>query len=343
MKRLRILVLMHESLVPPDSIEGLSDAQIQEFKSEYDVLATLQNMGHDARPLGIFDDLGNIRRNIREWNPNVAFNLMEEFNGVGVYDQHVVSFLELMQQPYTGCNPRGLLLAHDKSLAKKILTFHRIRTPNFMVVQRGRQTKRPKALPFPLLVKSVSEEASVGITASSIVHDDQNLQKQVEYVHQEIATDALVESYIEGRELYVGVMGNQRLTTFPIWELRFTKAPAGMPQIATSRVKWDYRYQEKLGVVTAEAVDLDAATQRTILQTCKRVYHALSLSGYARMDLRLSPEGKVYVLEANPNPNLAYGEDFAESASKAGLNYEQLLQRIINLGISYQAEWRMTR
>jgi D-alanine-D-alanine ligase len=340
MKRLKILVLMHESLVPPDSIAGLSDTQIQEFKTEYDVLATLQNMGHDARALGILDDLGNIRRTLREWSPNIAFNLMEEFNGVGVYDQHVVSFLELMQQPYTGCNPRGLMLAHDKSLAKKILTFHRIRTPNFFVVPIGRRTKRPKALMFPLLVKSVSEEASLGITTSSIVHDDQSLLQQVEHVHQTVGTDALVEAYIEGRELYVGIIGNQRLTTFPIWELKFTKAPSGLPQIATARVKWDYRYQEKLGVQTTAASDLDATTQKNILQVCKRVYHALSLSGYARIDLRLSPEGKVYVLEANPNPNLAYGEDFAESAAQAGLDYETLLQRILNLGLSYQAEWR---
>jgi D-alanine-D-alanine ligase len=341
MKKLRILVLMHESLVPPESADTMTVEELQDFKTEYDVLSTLQNMGHEARPLGLFDDLGEIRRTIREWQPDVAFNLMEEFNGVGVYDQHVVSFLELMRQHYTGCNPRGLLLAHDKALAKKILTYHRIRTPGFFVATKGKRYSKPKNLEYPLLVKSVSEEASLGITESSIVYDDAALADRIAFIHDEVSTDALVESYIEGREMYVGICGNHRLTTFPIWELKFTKAPRGMPQIATARVKWDYKYQEKLGVVTEEAGDLDETTSRNILQTCKRVYRALSLSGYGRMDMRVTEDGKIYVLEANPNPNLAFGEDFAESAEKAGWSYEELLQRIVTLGLNYQAEWRL--
>jgi D-alanine-D-alanine ligase len=248
-----------------------------------------------------------------------------------------------MRQHYTGCNPRGLLLAHDKSLAKKILTYHRIRTPSFFVAPLGKKSKRPKALEFPLLVKSVSEEASLGITESSIVYDDAALAERIKFIHDEVATDALVESYIEGREMYVGICGNNRLTTFPIWELKFTKAPKGMPQIATARVKWDYKYQAKLGVVTEEASDLDETVSRNIIQTCKRVYRALSLSGYGRVDLRVTDDGKVYVLEANPNPNLTFGEDFSESAEKAGWSYEELLQRILGLGLNYQAEWRMAQ
>ena len=189
-------------------------------------------------------------------------------------------------------------------------------------------------------MKSVSEDASLGITQSSIVYDDEKLFDRIDYVHAETQTDALIETYIEGRELYVGVMGNRRLTTLPVWEMVFKNAPAGMPQIATSRVKWDLEYQKKLGIDTVAAEGLDPSTEQRILKTCKRVYRALSLSGYARMDLRLSDDGKVYVLEANPNPNLSFGEDFSESADKVGVSYQVLLQKIITLGLNYQAEWR---
>ena len=341
MKKLRVLVLMHESLVPPASSEGFTEEEILEWKTEYDVVTTLRESGHEVLPLGVSDDLGEIRRAIVDWNPHIAFNLLEEFHGVGVYDHHVVSYLELMKQRYTGCNPRGILLANDKPLAKKILAYHRIRTPKFQVFPRGRKPKRPKSLEFPLLVKSVSEDASLGITQSSVVHDDQKMQDRVAFVHDQLETDAMVERYIEGREMYVGVFGNRRLTVLPIWEMVFKNAPEGMPQIATARVKWDVEYQKKLGIETSEAQQLTPEIEQRIISACKRIYKALSLSGYARIDLRLSEAGQIFVLEANPNPNLSYGEDLAESAEKVGINYEQLLQKIISLGLNYQAEWRL--
>jgi D-alanine-D-alanine ligase len=342
MKKLRVLVLMHEDLVPPETLEGHSEEEIAKWKTEYDVVATLKTLGHEVRPLGVWDDLGLIRKEIVQFEPDVAFNLLEEFHGVGVYDQHVVSYLELMRQPYTGCNPRGLLLAHDKALSKQILSYHRIGTPRFAVIGQGKKAKVPKRLAYPLLVKSVSEEASLGISKESIVHNPARLQARVEFIHGEIKTDALVEEYIEGRELYVGVMGNVRLQTLPIWELVFTKASDDMPLIATAKVKWDTKYQKKLGVETRAAKDLPDGAETQIPRICKRVYRALKLSGYARMDLRLTDDGRVYVLEANPNPNLAYGEDFAESAETIDISYEALLQRIINLGLKYQAEWLVT-
>src|SRR5690606_29165154 len=164
---------------------------------------------------GVWDDLGKMRKEIEEWKPHVAFNLLEEFHGVSLYDQHVVSFLELMRQPYTGCNPRGLLLAHDKALCKQILVYHRIPTPKFTVYQRGRSVKIPKRLNYPLVVKSVSEDASRGISQASVVYNDEKLKDRVEFMYDQIGCDALVEEYIDGRELYVGVLGNQRLRTFP--------------------------------------------------------------------------------------------------------------------------------
>ena len=340
-KKLRIMVLMHESLVPPENLESYTDEEMLDWKTEYDVVTTLREMGHHVFPVGVRDDLGVIRRAIRDRKPHLAFNLLEEFHGVGVYDQHVVSYLELMKQHYTGCNPRGLLLSHDKALCKKILTFHQIHTPRFFVVARGRKTFLPGEFSFPLLVKSVSEDASLGISQASVVRDVASLEEQIRLVHEEIETDALIEDYIEGREMYVGVIGNRRLKVLPVWEMVFNNAPAGTPIIATSRVKWDLDYQKEMGVETVPPDDLDPKTLEKISDTCRQVYRALSLSGYARMDLRLTADNQVFILEANPNPNLAFGEDFAESAETIGIGYDQLLQKILSLGLSYQAEWRM--
>jgi D-alanine-D-alanine ligase len=340
-KKLRIIVLMHELLVPPDSLTGYSDEEMMEWKTEFDVVTTLRELGHEVTPIGVSDELSVIQKAIRNLRPHVAFNLLEEFHGVGVYDQHVVSYLELKKLHYTGCNPRGLMLSHDKPLSKKILSYHRIRTPGFFVAQLGRKPRMPARFEFPLLVKSVTEDASLGISNSSVVRDEKQLFDQIDRIHSELATDALVEAFIEGRELYVGALGNRRINLLPIWELRFKKAPAGTQVIATSQVKWDLDFQKKMGVATDEATDLDSKTTEKINSVCRRVFRALSLSGYARMDLRLTEDNEVYVLEANPNPNLSFGEDFAESAERAGYQYEALLQKILTLGLSYQAEWRL--
>ena len=332
---------MHESLVPPDNLLGYSEEEILEWKTEFDVVTTLREMGHEVLPLGVYDDLGDLRRATEDFKPHIWFNLLEEFHGVGVYDHHVVSYLELMKQHYTGCNPRGLLLAHDKPLAKKILSFHNIRSPGFFVVPRTKKTRLPNDIDFPLLVKSSSEDASLGITDASIVHDYEQLESRVDYIHSATKTDALVENFIQGRELYVGVIGNRQLKVLPIWEMIFENAKPGDPQIATSRVKWDIEHQKKLGIKTIRAAGIGPDIEKRIANVCKRVYKALSLSGYARIDLRLRDDGRVFVIEANPNPNLSYGEDFAESALNAGLSYEQLLKKIISLGLNYQAEWRL--
>lgn len=340
-RKYRILVLVHEDLVPPESLEGYSDKEIQEWKTEFDVVHTLREMGHDVQALGVRDDLGKLRKEIEQWKPHLAFNLLEEFHGVSLYDQHVVSYLELLRQPYTGCNPRGLMLAHDKVLSKQILTYHRILTPRFVVYPLRRVVKPTRRLNYPLLVKSASEEASLGIAQASIVTSDEKLKDRVQFVHEHVQSDALVEEYIEGRELYVGILGNQRLQALPIWELRFTKSGDKVPLIATAKVKWDPEYQEKLGVETNAADELPEGLRAAITKQCLRTYRALFLTGYARIDLRLGADGRAYVLEANPNPNLSYGEDLAESAEAAGMSYEDLLHRIITLGLSYKAAWKV--
>ncbi len=337
MKKLRVLVLMHEDLIPPENPEGVDLATV-EWKTEYDVVTTLRGMGHEAKPLGVRNDLGVIRRAIEEWKPHIAFNLLEEFDGVAVYDQNVVSYLELLRMPYTGCNPRGLMLAHDKALSKKILSYHRIRIPEFTVFPMRRTIKRPKRLAFPLIVKSVSEEASLGISQASIVEDDEKLQERVGFIHNSVGTGALVEQFIEGRELYVGVLGNTRLQVLPVWELILNKLPEEARRIATERVKWSSKYQKKYGITSCQAKNLPEGMAEKIQHLAKRIYKTLGLSGYARIDFRRNADGEVYVLEANPNPQIAYGEDFADSAEKAGISYEALLQRVLNLGLQWRSD-----
>ena len=336
--KLRILALVHRHLVPPDTIPDGTDIVSEPWRCEYDVISTLRGLGHDVRPLGVHDDLGDIRRTAEEWKPHIAFNLLEGFDDVTIFDQNVVSHLELLKLPYTGCNPRGLLLARDKSLSKKLLAYHRIAVPEFEVFRIGRPVRRPKRLTFPLIVKSLTQEASIGISQASVVDSDDKLKERVAFIHQSIGTAAIVERYIEGRELYVGVIGNQTLSALPVWELYFTNMPPDSRRIATDRVKWSVKYQQKHGIESGQARDLPEGAADTIQHICKRAYRALELSGFARIDLRLEADGTVWVLEANPNPQIAKGEDFAESADKAGISYESLLQRIVNLGMRWQPE-----
>lgn len=335
MKRLRILVLMHEDLVPPDALNG-QKPETAEWKTEYDVVSTLRKLGHDVKPLGVKSDLGVIRAAVEEWQPHIAFNLLEEFDGVAVYDQNVVSYLELLRVSYTGCNPRGLMLARDKVLSKKLFSFHRIPFPEFMVVPQGRTVKRPSRLSFPLIVKSVTEEASLGISQASIVQDDDKLKERVSFIHNSVGTGALIEQYIEGREFYVGLMGNGHLHAFPVWELIMDKLPDDARRIATERVKWSRTYQDKYGIRSGEAKNLPDGKAGEIQHLAKRVYRALGLSGYARIDLRMDAEGNTYVLEANPNPQIAHDEDFADAAERAGYLYKDLLQELLAIGLRWQ-------
>jgi D-alanine-D-alanine ligase len=335
MKRLRVLVLMHEDLVPPEDVTG-HDLKTVEWRTEYDVVSTLRKLGHEVSPLGVKSDLGVIHSAIEQWKPDIAFNLLEEFDGVTVYDQHVVSYLELLHLPYTGSNPRGLMLARDKVLTKKVLAFHRIPYPEFMEVPQGRAVKRPKSLTFPLIVKSVNEEASLGISQASIVMDDEKLAERVAFVHNSVGSGALIEQYIEGRELYVGIIGNGQLQVLPVWELIMDKLPDDAKRIATERVKWSRKYQMKYGIISKEADNLPEAKTQEIRGLAKRVYRALGLSGYARIDMRMDAEGQLYVLEANPNPQIAQDEDFADSAKNAGYPYKDLLQELLNVGLRWR-------
>jgi D-alanine-D-alanine ligase len=336
MSRNRVVVLCHEDLVPPDSIDGLAASEVDAFRTEYDVARALRELGHEVQVVGVSDDLAPIRSVALGFDPHVVFNLLMEFRDVGNYQAHVTSYLELLGVCFTGCHARGILLTRDKALCKKILRYHRVPTPRFAVYERGAPVRVPRReLSFPLIVKSVDEEASLGIAQASVVSDEAHLRERVEFVHRSIGTDAIAEEYIEGRELTQSILGNQRLQAFPPWELFFDKLPEGSLPIATARAKFDRKYQARVGIDSGPARALPDATAARITRLCKRVYRVLGLSGYARLDLRLAPDGEIYVIEVNSTPDVAEGEDFADSAKAVGIAYPQLIQRIVGLGISY--------
>ena len=333
MKQLRILVIVHPDLIPPTSTKGYNEQQINEWKTEYDVVSTLRAAGHEVRPLGLHDELKPIRDEIEGWKPHVVFTLLEQFHGEVIYDQNVASYLELMRVPYTGCNPRGLMLARGKDLSKTLVHYHRIPVPAFAVFPVRRKVRRPVRLALPLIVKSLSEDGSYGISQASVVDSDEKLAERVTFIHERIGTAAIAEQYIEGRELYVGVLGNDRLRVLPIWELEFGNMAQGAWQIATEKVKHDPNYQERRGILHGPAKNLPPELCARIQRAAKRIYRTLDLDGYARIDFRLSAEGIPYFLEANPNPEIARSQEFATAALHDGIAYPDLLQRVLALGM----------
>ncbi|MCI0659610.1 MAG: ATP-grasp domain-containing protein [Acidobacteria bacterium] len=334
-RKLRVIVLAHEDLIPPDGIDGQEIKEKEPWRTEYDVAYNLRDMGHEVQMIGVRNELGVIRDAIDEYKPQVAFNLLEEFAGFPLFAQHVVSYLELIKQKYTGCNPRGLTLSHDKALTKKILSYHRVHVPRFAVFPLNRKAHHPARLKYPLFVKSVSDEGSAGIAHASIVRDDEKLMERVDFIHRQNQTSAIAEEFIEGREIYVGVIGNQKLQSYTPWELIMTNLPDGAPNIATGKVKWDIEYQKKVGVETRPA-ELAPQLKESFERLSKRIYRILSLSGYARIDYRLGGDGRIYLLEVNPNPQIAHNEDFADSAEHCGVAYQALLHKIMTLGMSYE-------
>jgi D-alanine-D-alanine ligase len=335
-KKLRVIMLVDEKLLPKGNLEDHSEKQRELRKTEFDVKEALEALGHEVWPIGVSDDLSTIRGAMDAYKPHIAFNLVEEFEGIGRFDQHVVSYLELKRQAYTGCNPRGLTLSRDKSLTKIILAYHGLAVPKFAIFPPHRKAKRPEGLTFPLFVKSLSEHGSAGISGASLVHDDEKLMARIKFINRATKSIAIVEQFIEGREIYVGVMGNERTTVLAPWELTMTALPPNAALIAGDRAKWDPKYQRQIGLKTGPA-KLAKPLANHLAALSKEIYVLLGLSGYARLDYRVTPDGNAYLLEANPNPQIARDEDFARSAKHVGLDYEELIQRLLTYGISRAA------
>jgi len=332
-KQLKILALF-DAVAPTTLHQDLSaELKSDDWKTEANVLAALTELGHTAEYLAIFDDLNLLKQKLESFAPDIIFNLADQFRNNRAFDQGIAAFLELHGLPFTGCGSTGLTLCKHKAISKKILGYHRVRVPEFTVIARGKRRLRPARLKFPILVKPLKEEASYGISQASFVETDDQFKERVQFIHTSHDCDVIAEEYIAGRELYVSVLGNHKLEVFPIRELVFKEVPPDEPKIATYRAKWDEEYRRKWGLQNQFAEALDPGLARTISQTCKRIYHLLTIDGYARVDLRVTPNNEIYFIEANPNPILAADEDFAQSALKAGLVYPQLIERIVRTGL----------
>ncbi len=342
-RRHRILVLVGAWAMPPETEEELPEGEMGPVRTAFDVVAALRRLGHHVRVEGADEDLGAIRRAIEDHRPHVVFNLLEEFGDRGVGAAHLVGWLELVGRRYTGCRPMGMMLSFDKAMQRKILRYHRVPCPEFAIFRRGRTIRRPGRLSFPLIVKALSLHGSIGIAHASVVHDDEALAERVRFMHEHAQDDVIAEEYVDGREIYLGMIGNERLETFPLYELRIENLPEGAPRIATQKVKWDLAYQVRSGTVVGPAEDLEPLPEgvaERIARIGRRAYRALEQTGYARLDLRLRPDGRVVLIESNPNPQLSRDGEFALSAEAAGLDYDRLLARIVSLGMRYRPQGR---
>lgn len=309
------------------------ELKTEDWSTEKHVLQALNKLGHTVEHVAIFDDLDLVRQKLASFEPDVIFNLADQFNNNRAFDQNIVSFLELQGVPFTGCGATGLMLCKNKGISKKILGYHRVRVPGFVILHWGRKITKPSRLKYPLFVKPLKEEASLGISQASHVTNDEEFSARVKFLFDSYGQDVIAEEYIDGRELYVSLLGGKRLRVFPPREIVFTQVPEGEPKIATYKAKWDYAYRQRWGIDNRFVPDLEPAMLRRIENFSRRVFRLLGIDGYARLDLRLTPEGEIVFIEANPNPILARFEDFAQSALKAGLKYPNLIQQILKVGM----------
>lgn len=330
-RRLKITVLVDPVTIPA------YDPQMQNPPekpiTEYHVCEALRILGHRVTVLGADYDIVAVAATLVEQEPDLVFNLTEQFCGDRRLDKNIAALLELLDIPFTGAGAMGLMLARDKNLCKQILTLHRIRVPRFIALPHDRSVRIPKHLPYPMIVKPTFEDSSEGISNASLVYDAEALLERAAFIHARWKQDAIAEEYIDGRELYVSVLGNKRLTVLPPRECSFNAKGDEGPVILTYRCKWDTEYREKWKIAFGFADDLDEHVLKNVQRVCKRVYRALKLQDYGRVDLRLTSDNKLIILEANPNPDIAYGEEVAEAAEKTGISYESLVERIIHLAL----------
>jgi D-alanine-D-alanine ligase len=261
---------------------------------------------------------------------DLVFNLTESYAGDDTKDMNIAAYLDLLGCQYTGAGPHAMYLAQDKALAKKIFAFHGIKTPYFATSYRGK-LDHSHDISFPLIVKPTSEDGSIGIDASSVVESVKELMEKIHYIHEEFDSPALIEEYIEGREIYAAVLGNENPEVLPMVELDLSKLPKGTPKIAGKDVKWDKETEAYKVTKSAPAEDLEESTVKRLSDTALSAYQALKLRDYGRIDMRLTKKGEVFVIEANPNPWLASTAEFAMAAKKAGRSYTQLIAEIVDL------------
>src|SRR5438132_2397919 len=264
---------------------------------------------------------------------DLVFNLTESYAGDDTKDMNIAAYLELLDCRYTGAGPHALYLAQDKALAKKIFACHGIKTPYFAPSYRGK-LDHSHDISFPLIVKPTSADGSIGIDTGSVVESIKELMERIHYIQQEFDSPALIEEYIEGREIYAAIIGNENPEVLPMVELDLSKLPKGTPKIAGKEVKWDKETEAYKVTKSAPAEDLAESTIKRLSETALSVYQALKLRDYGRVDMRLTKKGEVFVIEANPNPWLASTAEFVMAAKKAGRSYTDLIREIVDLARS---------
>ncbi|MBN1578359.1 MAG: ATP-grasp domain-containing protein [Chitinispirillaceae bacterium] len=329
-KKLIVTVMLDSPCIPQEDPEfkkrGPSDS------TEYNVIRALRWLGHSINILGVGNDVAAIVAALTERRPDVVFNLTEQFGDDRQKDSNIAALMEMMAVPFTGSGALGLTLCRSKVLCKQLLATHQLRVPGYAVLPPGAATFVPRSLKYPLVVKPVYEDGSDGISNASLVRNEAELQERAAMVHERFQQPAIAEEYIEGRELYVSVLGNGRLTVLPPRELTFGNSDNGGPVLATYRLKWDKAYQEKWKIKFGFG-DLEPSVSQQVVRVCKKAYNLLQICDYGRLDLRLTEDNTVYILEANPNPNIGRDDEFAQSAAKAGIGFAALISRIMRLAL----------
>jgi len=329
----KVLVLFDYPYRPAkDEVWGASIRE-EDWRCEREVLETLKTLGHEVTPFGIHDRVRPLLLEIRRRPPDIVFNLAEAYANVRANEANLAGFLELLNVPYTGCRSNALSLCRHKGITQRLLATHHLKVPRSVTLPLLNRRASLKNLKFPVIVKPLGLEGSDGIAQSSFAEDPEACWARVKYLHESLKTDVTVEEYIEGRELYSGVLGNLRLTVLPAREMFFGKLGEDRPRIATFKAKWDDQYRKERGIRNDFAKDLPEEIRKRIASISRTAYRALGLNGYARLDLRLTPANELYILEVNPNPGLATNDEIATAALQAGISYPQLIQRILDYGL----------
>jgi D-alanine-D-alanine ligase len=331
-KKTRLLVLFDTDGEPPASQDYKKQIESTD-EAEFDIARSLIARGHQVRMFGFRDNLDQLVAGLRAEPVDVIFNLAERFRGQSALDYTVAAVIEMLGFPYTGASSEGLMLARDKALTKKVFAYQGIRIPHFMVCHHGAPVQRPSDLRFPLIVKPLDEDASVGIAQASVVRDDDALKERVTFIHDRFKTDAIVEEFIAGRELYIGVMGNDPPIALPPIEMVFGNGSTVESRIATFKAKWSVRYREGRGIQNMIAENLSDEVRQRLAEVALRAYEAAGLRDYGRIDVRLAHDDAIYVVEANPNPYLAEGEDLAWAAEEGGHLYPDFIEKIAEMAI----------
>ena len=323
--------------VPPGYDYAAEFADPDGSYTENDVWQALLESGYEVHRLSLHDDVRPLLDAVRDIKPDVIFNLCETYNHVTHWDKNILATMELLGVPCTGASSSALFLCNDKGLCKKILRFHRVRVPRFHTFYRGHKVWLPKALKLPCIIKPLTEEASRGISQASIVDDEAGFLARIGMIHERMNLDAIAEEYIDGRELYVSVIGDRALRILPAREMTFGQMAEDEPRIATYKAKWDDGYRKRWGIRNHFAKALEPELQQHIDDVCKRAYRALNIRSYARFDLRVTAAGNVYVIEPNANPCIAKDDELAQSALKAGIAYPSLIRKVVNQALRRRA------